>query len=357
MRVWTVLMLVVFSGELSAMDLSSSLEDFNHMPPWNQTIHSDDPDLTSRFTGKKFICTKVEDHTPQENEMAARAFDEFMTYSLIGEKDENFWSETAHRQLRVKLLEAAVKAGSWRGDYVDALWSSKFERKPEVLAELSERVRHLAATVPMAMYRYGKSLWPYQNSDMYYLMDAAIDRGSPHAMTYVSGNILVRSNELRPLAKAMLECAASQGHTEAYDGLGTLADMEGRRLDAYRLWAKGVNEGCEKCIAKMEMIKLARANTPAKLEAKRQLLEKLQLADPSSAEKYREELQYLNFQDIQMQIPELEQLKKFYSDNFLYQVTELPESRLRPSGDLIFYPSAAELLLLLQVEAGLVGER
>lgn len=354
MRMLAVLLPVIFSGHLAALDLSSPLEDFNRMPRLEPHIVSTDSDLTRRFTGKSFICSKVEDHTPPESEAAARAFDAFMAYALIGERDENFWSEEAHRQRRQALLEVAVKAGSWRAEYVDVLGALRFERKPEAVNELSARLQKLAKSVPMAMYRYGKFLWPYQNSDMYYLEDAAIDRGSPHAMTYVSDTILVRAKALLPLARSMLECAASQGHAPAYEGLGTLAYREGRRLDAYRLWTKGVNEGCEKCIEKMQALTQARANTPEKREHKRQLLEKLKSAAPSSAEKYGEELAYLRFQDIQMQIPELERLKKFYAANFLYEVTELPEFRLRPSGDLRFYPSDPELLLLLQVEAGLV---
>lgn len=354
MRMLAVLTLVVFSSHLSALDLSSPLEDFNHMPSSQPPVVSTDADLVSRFSGKAFVCNKVEDHTPPESETAAQAFDAFMAYALIGEQDENFWSEEAHRQRRQALLEAAVKAGSWRAEYVDVLGSLRFERKPEAVNELSARLQKLATSVPMAMYRYGKFLWPYQNSDMYYLEDAAIDRGSPHAMTYVSNTILVRAKELFPLARSMLECAASQGHAQAYEGLGKLAYREGRRLDAYRLWTKGVNEGCEDCIENLQALTQARANTPEKRERKRQLLEKLKSADPSSAEKYGEELAYLRFQDIQMQIPELERLKKFYADNFLYEVTELPEFRRRPSGDLRFYPSDPELLLLLQVQAGLV---
>ncbi|GAB7528976.1 hypothetical protein PS3A_13850 [Pseudomonas sp. 3A(2025)] len=347
-------MAMAFSGHLSALDLSSPLEDFNHMPPSEPSIVSTDADLTRRFTGKQFMCTKVEDHTPQESETAARAFDEFRVYSLIGERDESFWSDSAHRQRRDALRDAAVKAGGWRADYVDVLWQLRGERKPDVVNELSVRLQTLATTVPMAMYRYGRFLWPYQNSDMYYLEDAAIDRGSPQAMTYVSNTILVRAKALFPLARSMLECAASQGHAQAYEGLGTLAHREGRRLDAYRLWVKGINEGCEDCIENLQQLKQARANTPEKRERKRQLLEKLKSADPSSAEKYGEELASLRFQDIQMQIPELERLKKFYADNFLYEVTELPEFRLRPSGDVLFYPDDSELLLLLQIEAGLV---
>lgn len=310
MRVLAVLMLVVFSGGVSALDFSSPLEDFNRMPPLEPHIVSTDSDLISRFAGKQFICTKVEEHTPKKSERAAHAFNEFLAYSIAGEREDKSWSDTACRQKKNDLHEAAIREGSWRGEYVDALLALRLERRPEVVSELLERLRILSTTVPMVMYRYGKFLWPYQNSDIYYLQDAAIDRGSPHAMTYVSDTILVRSEALFPLAKSLLECAASQGHAEAYEGLGKLAYIEGRRLDAYRLWAKGINEGGSECIVKMEALTRARANTPEKLEKKRQLLARLTSADEASAEQYLDEWEHLKFQEIQMQIPELERLKK-----------------------------------------------
>lgn len=138
-------------------------------------------------------------------------------------------------------------------------------------------------------------------------------------MSAVGGTIVVRVQELHPLGKQLLECAVGQGYAEAYDHLGLLADMEGRRLDAYRLWEKGINEGCEGCIKKMSNLAKVRHGYSA---------------------------------DVPMMelMPELTRIKEFNENNFFYQLTELPDFYRRLPEELIFHLNDSELLSLLKLE-------
>ncbi|MCS6085898.1 hypothetical protein LNN85_12980 [Klebsiella pneumoniae subsp. pneumoniae] len=111
---------------------------------------------------------------------------------------------------------------------------------------------------------------------------------------------------MHPLGKQLLACAVGQGYAEAYDHLGLLADMEGRRVDAYRLWEKGINEGCEGCIKKMSNLAKVRHGYSA---------------------------------DVPMMelMPELTRIKEFNENNFFYQLTELPDFYRRLPDELIFH--------------------
>lgn len=154
---------------------------------------------------------------------------------------------------------------------------------------------------------------------MYYLYAETIKRGSPQAMSAVGGTIVVRVQELHPLGKQLLESAVGQGYAGAYDHLGLLADMEGRRLDAYRLWEKGINEGCEGCIKKMSNL--------------------AKVWHGYSADEPMMEL-----------MPELTRIKEFNENNFFYQLTELPDLYRRLPEKLIFHLNYFDLLSLLKLE-------
>lgn len=138
-------------------------------------------------------------------------------------------------------------------------------------------------------------------------------------MASVGSTIVAQSKALRPLAKPMLECAVDQGNADAYKALGILADMEGRRLDAYRLWERGTNLGCEGCIKHLENIAKVRPG--------------YKISTP--------------FTDL---MPELVAIRKFYASNFFHGLSSLPDFERSLPEKLVFRPSDAELLKLLKLE-------
>ena len=172
---------------------------------------------------------------------------------------------------------------------------------------------------------------------MYFWYDAAIDRGSVDAMTAVGSTIVVQSKALRPIGKLMLECAVSKNHADAYKSLGMLADMEGRRLDAFRLWVKGVNEGCKQCFTHVES--LARTLN----ENSRNSIKKL-ITNNLRSQPQEEDLISGNT------TPELELIKKFYAGNWSYEISELPDFFRRLPKQMEFNPSDTTLLLTLERE-------
>ena len=317
----TVLIFLMFSYMASAQDAPVTLEGFNHAPPWDGTSAevSDDPDLIAQFNKKEFVCRDSKQFEPKESDAAVRAFGEFVEYSVTGDKVEDFWMDNVHRQKREALLSAALKAESWKAKFVDSTWTLRRSRdavaKQNAQAKLIELVEK---GVPIVAYKYATYLFGRDGKSMYYLLDAAIDRGSPHAMTWVGTTIVVQSKALRPLGRALLECAASQGHAHAYEGLGVLADMEGRRLDAYRSWEKGVNEGCEKCIPRLMGVARVRNDSPNK--------------------------------PLEESMPELVRIKKFYQESTFYSLSELPEFEPRLPNEWAFHLADEELLSLLKFE-------
>lgn len=118
----------------------------------------------------------------------------------------------------------------------------------------------------------------------------------------------------------MLDCAAAQGNGDAYDSLGLLADMEGRKVDAYRLWEKGVNNGCAACIERMEEFAKIRADY-----------------DPSTG--------------ITDATPALKQIEHFYSENSLFEWTVLPDLYRPLPANLSFHVSDDDILKLLKLQA------
>lgn len=334
MRTFTIVMFLAFISMASMAMATSKLEDFNKYKDRRMAADdlSENVHLVSQFKAKNFVCRNATQFTPKESDAAARAFSEFVEYNETGGKTENFWMDAANKQKRENLLSAALKAGSWKADYVDSVWSIRFPKGPESAKDASARlVKLVEKGVPIAVYKYATYLFGRDDKDMYYLLDAAIDRGSPHAMALVGGNIVVQSRALRPLGKALLECAASQGHADAYYSLGELANMESRQVDAYRFWEKGINEGCEECIRVMRDVAWVRGFS---LDGP---------AQDSSVDK-------LTMEDY---MPELQRIKKFYDKNFFYEISELPEFYLPLPDELIFQLSDAELLKTLRWKIGL----
>lgn len=323
-RCFVAVLCVAFSSLNFAGVAPNTLEAFNSSPTWDGTSAeiSDDPALVAQFKGKNFVCRDVNDYTPKESEAAAHAFSEFVLYSIAGDKVDNFWMDETHRKERERLLSTALKAESWKADYLDSVWTIRYSKDAKTRQAADARLIKLVEKgVPIAVYKYARYLFGRDGKYMYYLLDAAIDRGSPNAMVSVGTTIIVQSKALRPIGKAFLECAASRGHASAYKGLGILADMEGRRLDAYRLWGKGVNEGCEACISYMLNIAKSRDYSPNR-----------------SLEEF---------------VPELVRIKKFHDESVFYRMTELSDFKRQLPAELFFHPGDAELLLLLKNEQAL----
>ena len=149
------------------------------------------------------------------------------------------------------------------------------------------------------------------------LLKAAIERGTPNTMADVGYNLGTHDLELRPMAKQMLDCAAAQGHAEAYDGIGQVAWHEGRWIDAYRAWAKGANLGCERCLGKVEELLTLRPG--------------YKVADGTY--------------DVD---PKFKALRAFYAKQFFYEITELTELRSTAPPALQVTVSDASIVQLIK---------
>lgn len=183
-----------------------ALEDFNHFPSWDGTSAylSTDPSLAAHFKGKKYVCSELKDASPIESDEAARAFNEFVDYTKQGSKIDNFWMDATHKKQREDLLSAAIKAGSWKADYLDSVWVA-WRKNGEAAQQASAKFLELVQRgVPIVIYKYASNLFGRDHESMYYLYSAAIDRGSPHAMTAVGTTIVVQSKPCGLLAKPCL---------------------------------------------------------------------------------------------------------------------------------------------------------
>lgn len=311
---------IIFSVSITAHAIT--LENFNHVPAsyGSSDRLSVDSQLLAEFKDKKFVCRNEADFLPKESTAAAEAFSQLVKYALAGDQIENFWMDKEHKDKRESLLAAAVKEGSWKAVYLDTIWTLSYPSNPEEAAKASEKLQELIQQgVPIAAYQYGSALYGRDYKTMYRLLSGAVDRGSPQAMALVGGNIVPQAKELHPIGKEMLQCAVKQGFAPAYMSLGKLAWMEGHRLDAYRLWEKGVNEGCAGCSEYLEQIGRVRRGYT--------------LATP-----------------MLQQVPELEAINKFYENNFFYNLSELKDFERPLPENLAFHLNDKELLKLLIVE-------
>jgi hypothetical protein len=339
LKILTGVSLLVFSCTAAAQLPDKRLEEFNRSPAWENSSGetSDNPSLTKPFQGKSFVCRDETPFTPAEEAAASDAFSEFVEYVFRADQIENFFMDAAHRKMREDLLDAAIKAGSWKAKYFDSVWSYRYTKAGDSKKQAFSRLIELGKQgIPIVAYKIG-TYFGGQGDGMYFWLDAAIDRGSADAMTAVGSTIVVQSKALRPIGKLMLECAVSKNHANAYKALGMLADMEGRRLDAYRLWIKGVNEGCKECLIHVESIARtlhSSSSTPTENN----------VTDSPPLRPWEESSISINT------TPELELIKKFYGDNWSYEISELPVFARRLPKQMEFHPSDATLLLTLESE-------
>jgi hypothetical protein len=300
---------------------AKNLEDFNHSPTAYYGLGdiSTDPDLLETFKDKKIVCGGDEHFTPHEKEAAVTAFKHLADYVSTGDQTPDFWYDTDHQKKRLNLLTTAVKEGSWKANYIDSLWEIKSNVRPDKTQTAAGELRKLTQQgIPIVIYKYATFFYGRDYKTMYTLLSEAVDRGNPQAMAYVGGDIVAHSKDLLPIGKELLECAVKQGYAPAYNNLGKLAFMEGRRLDAYRLWEKGLNEGCAECSENLMPIARIRPGYNAATTPMKDLM------------------------------PELVAISEFYDNNFFYVLSELPELKRPLPNNLAFHPSKEELLKLLE---------
>ncbi|UXZ98759.1 hypothetical protein K3169_13260 [Pseudomonas phytophila] len=316
LSVFTLVMVAILSG------CDKKLEDFNHLPALYGSSDqlSVNKQLLAEFKDKNFVCRSETDFLPKESTAAAQAFRQLVEYASQGDQTENFWRDKEHKKKREDLLAVAIKEGSWKAKYLDSVWSLRYPASPEKAAAASDTINEFVQQgVPIVVAGYGASLYGRDYDAMYKLLSDAVDRGSPQAMASVGGNIVPQAKELHPVGKQMLECAVKQGYAPAYASLGQLAWMEGRRLDAYRLWEKGVNEGCADCSERLEYIGRVRPG-------------------------YTYATPMLDL------VPELAAINAFYEHNLFYELSGLRDFERPLPEALAFHLDDKELLKLLELE-------
>lgn len=162
---------------------SLELDRFNHSPPWDDVSAEEmDRTLIAQFKGRSFVCRQAKDHTPEDTDNAARAFDEFVQYSTHGDLVPDFWGSEATRKKRLDLIRTAIKAGSWKAEYVDSVWAFRVRGDTAAHQDAARRLEKLAAQgIPVAAYTYATFLEQVPE-EQERVMSEAIDRGSPDAM-------------------------------------------------------------------------------------------------------------------------------------------------------------------------------
>jgi hypothetical protein len=254
---------------------------------------------TSAFGAAPFHCVQQKDHLPKESQAARRAFAKFLAY--FDETNDAGLSEDEEKQ-RLRLIQAAIKAGSWRAELSYWLWVANtgprgdLERSRRVSAELLRMAqgRNPAIVAAAAAQIHDDADGqPTLNS----LLRSGLERGSPQVMTSVGGRLAINVPKHRARGLAMLRCAAEQGDVEAYHPLGLTARLEGRWVDAYRIFELGANQGCTRCAEVLGPIAMMRLGVPGSPR------------DPTG------------------HTPEISSLSAFYAAQFFWQITGLTDLR------------------------------
>jgi hypothetical protein len=248
--VW-LLLPCILSQAASGNDLQNDLRRLNRLKlSESAKLYSPDSGEAAAFQDYKFVCRRQADHVPAETPAARSAF-QFFVDAARARTDPD--EEDLRR--RLDLLSQAVAAGSWRARYFNAMWSIWVAHSsPEGRSQFGHLLAMAQDGNPAALH--GLLTWTNgMHDDMpqrIRVLQAAIDRGNPQAMSIVGFDLGTRTHKLRPMALKMLNCAAAQGDGDAYQGLGRIAWLEGRWIDAYRAWQRGANLGCADCLTQME---------------------------------------------------------------------------------------------------------
>jgi hypothetical protein len=229
----------------------------------NAQLYSPDNGEAAAFEGYQFVCRRQAEHVPAETQAASAAFqrfvDDFRSHPEPTEED---------RKRRLALLNQAIEAGSWRAKYFNANWVIWLDTNTAEAREQFDQLWAMASEGnPAAMH----SVLRWTNGmhedipERIRLLKAAIEGGNPQALSTLGFDLGTRTRNQRAMGVKMLECAAAQGDADAYEGLGRIAWLEGRWVDAYRAWQTGANLGCADCLMKMEDIGLTDPNyTPSR---------------------------------------------------------------------------------------------
>jgi hypothetical protein len=270
-----------------------------------------------------FRCVQQKDHLPKESPAAQRSFAKFLAYFDATNNKESI-SEEEEKE-RIRLIEAAIKAGSWRAELSYWLWvditgyRGDLERSHRVVAEL---LRMAEGRNPAIVAAAAARIWDDNNQQppLNDLLRSGLERGSPQVMTDVGGRLAVNVPEHRARGLAMLRCAADQGDVDAYHPLGLTARLVGRWVDAHRIFELGANQGCRRCAQELEPKALQAPGFPGTRG------------------------------DFNGATPEINRLNAFYAAQYFWQITGLSELR-QPA------PPSIQLHLSDVQVMGLIGLR
>lgn len=317
----TTLMLTAACAASLAADSTVSEEDvrrYNHVPLSRQAQVADNTDNgdIAGFRGYRFNCRKQQDYSKPESAQAKAALDRFMAYFVAHPSPSD-----RQKTERLALLQAAIKAGSWRADYIDVMWGIwAYRGSPQELRTYADRLQKMAADgVPIAIHSFLR--WTdgqYENpTRRIQLLKAALERGNPNTMSSVGYELGTHTLELRPMAKRMLDCASAQGDPDAFNGIGRIAWQEGRWIDAYRTWVHGANLGCEACLEAIEELVVLRPGHDVEGGT----------------------------DDVD---PGFKALRAFYANQFIYQITQLTDLRMPAPAALQVTVSDASIVQLIK---------
>lgn len=254
--------------------------------------------LEEELAGQPFACTQQLKGLPQDTVAAQKAFGSFMDSF---ERTANAGISAGEMKERLRLLEHAIQAGSWRARFSDLLWRMKTDSRDPVAAqqmskELLDMVdQHNPAAVYIA------DAWIYagefDQTAHRTLIRLGVKLGNPQVISQMGHRLATGTLQHRARGIAMLRCAADQGDPDAYYSLGLVASQEGRMFDAYRLFEQGGNLGCDSCFGR---------------------LEELALRQPG----------FLWGRDTTVgAVPAVKSLQDFYEGQFFWKLTKLPELR------------------------------
>ena len=269
-----------------------------------------------------FLCIQQKDHLPEEAPAAKRAFAKFLAY--FDETNHDDISAEEEKE-RLRLINAAIKARSWRAELSYWLWVANtgmrgdLERSRQVTGELlrmaEDRSNPVIVAAAAARIEDREEGSPTQNG----LLRSGLEQGSAQVMTELGGRLAVNGLEYRARGLAMLRCAAGQGDVEAYHPLGLTARLEGRWVDAYRIFELGANQGCRPCAEELASLALLKADFSGNRD------------DPRGAD------------------PEINRLASFYARQFFWQITGLIELKQPAPPSIQLQLSDAQIM-------GLIGQ-